>query len=327
MFYNGKKLEEQGRLFNYIIGARKTGKTVWAKKKMIDIGRAGRRFCYVRRKKVELENMNMSEFFEKLREREISYLSDEEIITAKHSKFFLNGEMFGYIVPLSTAENLRSVDFLDVDAVFFEEFIIQETENTHYLKNEVNRFLELYMTITRNRDIPVYFIGNKIEEYNPYFLYFDLIPPERGIKVRGEHCIEIIDDPENVQSQKKTRIAKLLEGTRYGKYAIENKSLNKNDMFVRKLPKNAYPCFDFAYENKRYGVYKVANTVYITTSPTNKLCVSVDARSSNPDTIPLNGFRDTLYYNMYNKAVKRNNIYYNNSKAEQVGRDIARLTM
>lgn len=61
--------------------------------------------------------------------------------------FYCNNKPCGYALKLSTAQDLKSVNFSKVKTVIFDEFIIEEGQKKYYLKNEVFTFLNLLETI------------------------------------------------------------------------------------------------------------------------------------------------------------------------------------
>lgn len=58
----------------------------------------------------------------------------------RNSQFFINDELAGYSVILSTSQQLKSVNFLNVKWIIFDEFIIEKSFS-RYLPAEVDTFL------------------------------------------------------------------------------------------------------------------------------------------------------------------------------------------
>ena len=52
-----------------------------------------------------------------------------------------------------------------------------------------------------------------------------------------------------------TRFGKIIEGTTYGNYAVENEFLLDNDEYVEKKPNTAIYQLTLAYNGKYYGLY------------------------------------------------------------------------
>lgn len=322
MYYDGKKIREKNCLFNFIITLRGGGKTIDMKKYMVETALNGNKFIYIRRMAVECEDNKLSEFWSKM--QALGYY-DEYKLSYKSGKFFLDDKIIGYCIPLSTSSNIRSQDFVGVTDIFFEEFVLFEDNIHRYLPDEVFKFLELYNTIAREEDVRVFFIGNKIQEYNPYFLYFNLKPPKRGIKVWNDMAIEIWEDTELIQQKKKSRFGKIISGTEYESYAVDNNSYETNTTMISKIPKGSYPFIDFQYNKKLYGVWVKNGNFYMSETSTNKqLIVGVENIDLNPNTINIKAFKQLQSFRTYKQACLNNSLFCTNLKVEQVSRLINR---
>jgi hypothetical protein len=118
-------------------------------------------------------------------------------------------------------------------------------------------FLEFYETIARLRDnVRAVFVANSISVVNPYFLFWNVkLDRAKRFTIKEHIAIEIIKDSEYIQAKKNTRFGKMLEGTTYGKYAIENEFLRDNDIFIeQKTPKASFTC-GLKYNGKYYGFW------------------------------------------------------------------------
>ena len=324
MYYSLDKIDKMDKLFNWIITARGTGKTIAIKRKMVDIAKNGKRFVYIRRRKKECESNQLTNFFDKM--QAIGYHNDV-VLKYDSEKFFMNEKIAGYVTALSTSVNVRSIDFLDVTDIFFEEFILEEDENHHYLKNEVERFLELYVTISRNTDTRVWFIGNNIELFNPYFLYFNIYPNEIGIKTWKDHAIEFYRNPIFEKTVEKTRFGQLIKDTPYSDYSIKNASLTAQSQFIKRMPKGVRPIFNIIYNNGSYGVYAGRGCMcYVTDYKSeSKNDVSFSDKDNSVKNITYKMFKSMYECDLYINALKRNNLYYTSEKSQTVGRIINRL--
>ena len=189
MYYNYNNLFSRNAMFNFIIGERGVGKTYGILKKVVkdfiktkdvpikrdpatnEILEGPSQFVYLRRYKTELKNFKT--IFEPL---VINGEFGDHEITVKGDKVYVDNQLAGYGFAASNAVILKSSTFPLVDTIIFDEFIIDKG-NLHYLQNEVDKFLEVYETIARMRDVKVYFLGNAITIANPYFEYWDLNIP------------------------------------------------------------------------------------------------------------------------------------------------------
>lgn len=321
-WYSFKKIDEQDCLFNFIISMRSAGKTIAMKNKMLDIAKKGKRFVYIRRNATETKSVAMKEFFNKL--FLLGYHNEYNgLIKFEKDCFTVENEVIGYVIPLSTSNNSRSMDFNDIDAIFFEEFVLMEDDKHKYLKDEVFKFLELYSTIARDKDIPVYFIGNNIQLYNPYFIYFDLKPPVTGIKKWNDMAIEIWQNEDLEIEKSKSRFGKIISHTAYGDYSIKNNSFQTNTNLIRKMDKGATPLFDFKFDNVIYGIWKSNSSLFFTNIKANKnMVVSVKNSDHASDNITIKGFKSCWLYKIYRNAIYNNMLFATSEKMEQISRSI-----
>lgn len=257
-YYSLTKLLSRNKLMNFVIGNRGGGKSFAAKRWGINGWLKNRKqWFYIRRYNTEFEAIQ-------------NYFSDIEKFYPDHKfeasegKFWIDGEVAGYYAPLSTSQNLKSNSYPDVDKIIYDEFIIIETSTKHYLKNEVMLFLDLYETIARMRDVTVLMISNAITVINPYFTYFHLLP-RNGMKFLtvGECCVELYKGEAFTKEKKQTKFGKLIDGTRYGCYNIDNEFYNDNYSFIEKMPGGVVPWCSIVYIGQTYNVWYSPDKGYI----------------------------------------------------------------
>ena len=258
MFYKYDKLISYNALFNFVIGERGVGKSFGAKVFCInDFINKGNEFVYVRRYKEELSTA-VGTFFNDV--QNAGFFEDYVLTVKKQNKmdvFKCNGETCGYGVALSTSAILKSTSFPKVKTIIFDEFII-DTGAYRYLPNEVTKFLDLVETIGRTRDVRVLFLGNAITISNVYFNYFDLtLPYNSEFKTFKDGLIVVnyIKNPEYRAMKRQTRFGKLIDGTDYGNYAIDNEMLRDNDSFIERKTNNPRFWCTLVINGKKYGVY------------------------------------------------------------------------
>lgn len=271
MYYNYDKLISYNALLNFVIGERGVGKTFNAKVFVIkDFIRNGNQFVYLRRYKTELAS-SVSNFFDDLQANDVF---DDLCFTIKKekgiTKFLCDGEVIGYAVPLSNSNILKSTAFPKVKTIIYDEFIL-DVGTYRYLTNEVTKMLDLIETIGRLRDIRVMFLGNSISIDNPYFNYFNLtLPYNSEFKTfkDGMIVVNYIKNLEYRAEKRKSRFGKLIDGTDYGSYAIDNKMLRDDNSFIGKKGKNPQFYNILVINGKKYGVWK--------STENGNICVSED---------------------------------------------------
>ena len=132
--------------------------------------------------------------FENCKKDESYYFSTDKpsLSWKKIDKFYIDNKVFGYGIPLSTANILKSASFPKVKTLIFDEFLI-DNGTYHYLRNEVIQFLDVIETIARLRDVRVILLGNAITISNPYFDFFKLsLPNASSTASINSFCFSII---------------------------------------------------------------------------------------------------------------------------------------
>ena len=255
MFYDYNKVLSYNAMFNFIIGERGVGKTFGAKKFCINrFLKYGEQFVYIRRYKTEIKESaaDVNKFFGQM----IDFFPDINF-DVKGEKLYINKKVCGYVLPLSVANILKSTSFNKVATIIFDEFIIDKG-CYRYLQNEVEQFLDLVETIARLRDVRVFFLGNAISITNPYFTYFNLsLPYNSDVKTfkDGLILVNYIKNLEYREVKHKSKFGKIIAGTQYSKYAIDNEFLRDSKSFVKKKSPKSQHYFIFKYNNQTYGVW------------------------------------------------------------------------
>ena len=256
MFYNYDRIRSYNAIWNFIISNRGGGKTYGFK--MIAIKnflKNKKKFIYVRRYKTELVDRNL--FFDDVKHN----FPELEFKIQGHTAY-INGEVCGYFIALSTSQQKKSISYPDVDLIGFDEFIVDKSA-LRYLTNEVEIALDLYETVNRQRTgkdkVKMFFMGNNISLVNPYFLFFDCIPKSTErftVAKNGQIVIELFTDEDFIREKKQSEFGELTKGTKYAEYSIENKSLRDNDEFI--LPRKPDDCkfiFSIYYMNQEVGFW------------------------------------------------------------------------
>lgn len=264
IFYDINNLLSYNALLSFVVGERGVGKSYSAKKFVAKrFINKNKQFVYIRRYKTELKQAMMKKgvpiFWQQI-------LNDEDLKDHKFNNdnelMYIDGKVAGFSMPLSIANILKSSTYDNVDTIIFDEFIIDKG-TYHYLQDEVVAFLEVIETVARLRDIRVLFLGNAISITNPYFTYFDLtLPYNSQFKVAKRDkngvpliVINYIKNEAYRKVKKESRFGQLIEGTEYGKYAIDNEFLRDSKSFIKKKTNNCKFYFILCINNKNYGVW------------------------------------------------------------------------
>ena len=270
IFYNPERIISFNALLNIVIGERGVGKTYGFKKFIVNrFLNKHKQFAYIRRYDTDLEasvgNTNDNKFFEQIR-NEFPNSSFKITRSKKVRKLYIDNKLCGYALPLSAADSLKSSSYENVDTIIYDEFMLKEGSSQHYLRNEPEIILDLIETIGRLRDIRIYCLGNAISSTCPLMAYFDLtLPYNTDIKTfkDGTIAVEYIKNEKYREVKKASRFGKLIEGTKYGKYAIDNEFLTDSKAFIKKKDKNAKFYFILIVNGKNYGIWRDWKSGYI----------------------------------------------------------------
>lgn len=165
------------------------------------------------------------------------------------SAFYVDEEIIGYVMALSTITNIRGFDGSDVEVIFYDEFIPEK--HARPIKNESDALWNAYETINRNRELfgrkPLKLIGmsNANDISNEIFLSLGVVDKIDRMKRKGqnvyinnEKSLAIVDyqGAEISDKKKQTALYKLTEGSDFQKMAIENEFLNEFSSEYRVIP-------------------------------------------------------------------------------------------
>lgn len=303
IFMDFNKILSYNSYLNFIVGERGVGKTYGAKKYLFKhFLKTGKRFIYLRRYKAELEEATMKNkegiFFEQIK--------DDEIV--KNHKFrnnnktcYIDNKICGYFYTLSTSLISKSSVFTDVDVIIFDEVFIAKG-NYHYISKEVYHFLEFIESVGRLKDIKVFCLANAISMNNPYFKEFNLtLPYNSEFKTfkNGLICLWYVKNEKYRKIKKESNFGKLVEGTKYGDYAINNEFLQDNKAFIKKKTSKAKYKFTICMISRNYGVYIDEDD--------NEMYISSKVNLNHPLKVTLN-FEAHSEYNLYIR--KRSNLLF-----------------
>ncbi len=254
-YYDKSQLLGYNRLFNFVIGARGIGKTyqfkTWAISDYISHGNTA---WWVMRYKTEIDKITKDgRFFADIIEK---YPACE---------FKIDG-MTGYVKPSASdawepflnfqalsESAIKAISDPNCNKIIFDEFI--PLPGIRYLSNEVERFLEFYFTISRGRDLRAFFLANNVTSVSPYFTYFHIKPGGGEFTTAAEIVIQNARTAAFTESMRNTRFGKMISGTHYAKYAVENESFADTSTFIsEKLPQRSREIFNL---KSQYGIFQI----------------------------------------------------------------------
>ena len=323
-YYNYNRIISYNALLNILVGPRGIGKTFGASEFVTNqFIKKKDEFVYLRRYKTELSK-SIRNFFSALIKENVF---PKHNLDVKGLTFKIDEEIAGYGMTLSTAQQLKSSNFPNVKTIIFDEFLIEPGQG-HYLKNEVFAFLGLIETIARTRNIRVIMLGNSVTELNPYFLFFDIsIPYNNDIKLfkDGMILLQYIRGTNFQQSKKETRFGKLVEGTEYESYAIENNFIDENKLFIEKKTGSAKFLFSFIYKSSTYGIWVDYNAGKMYVSKDfipNGLIFATTTEDHQPNTMLYSIAKKYNCWNVFIQNYKLGNVYFENSKLKNITKEV-----
>lgn len=214
-------------------------------------------FLYVRRLKSELEKLTIMRGGRLFNAVQNEFPNNT--LKAESNTLWCDDKVMGYAQPLSTASILKSDAFPDVDTIIFDEFIIDNSGSYHYLKDEVRKFLDLYETVARGRDVRVLFLSNAVSVTNPYFDYWHLDKPYNGdIQRFGKSkdiLVEFTVNPALATMKKQTRFGQIIAGSEYSDYAYDNEWLLDNEDFIESKTQRSEYYMSLRYKDTWLGIW------------------------------------------------------------------------
>lgn len=327
MYYDVGKTLTYNCLFNFVIGSRGCGKSYALKKRAIKIFlEKGQQFVYLRRYQEELDETAETYFDDVLLNEEFEDIE----IEYTGGTYLINGEIAGYAMALTKAKSYKSIAFPLVQLIIFEEFLVEETGFSRYLKNEVKAFLGFYMSIDRYRGCTVFFLANSTTMINPYTLYFDIqLPYGSDIVRKGDILLQLVNNDEFIEHAKNTRFGKLIAGTEFEEYAIENKFVSDKKTFIARKTEKARYYFTFIYMGFNYGVWidYQAGKMFVSENvdPSCKIIFSLTVDDHSPNTMLLNTLNKSHFFKPFIDNYKLGNVYFESQKIKNIVYEVIKL--
>ena len=254
-YYDISTLLSYNKILNFIIGQRGGGKTFGAKKWCInDFLKKENQFIWVRHFKQEIKQLKRN-FWDDIIH---SGLYPNVEFSIQGDKLYINNKLCGYLIALSTSNQMKSSSFPKVNKIIFDEFIFEKGHN-HYRGDEVNDFVNFMDTVIRDRDnCRAVLIANNVQTTNPYFHYFGIRGDQQKRFVFNHQkgiCIEFYTGNVYAQERLKTRFGKLIDGTEYGDFSLYNKPLHDNMEFIETKTNTAKYIYALLWKGFYIGIW------------------------------------------------------------------------
>lgn len=275
--YSGDELWSRNAVISMAVGGRSIGKTYWGKGKFIEkFIEGGEQWVYLRRHANQLDEFrkdsgakllaDISKEFPHHEMRVKGDLIQIRLRVDEDEKVKNQWRTMGYLMALTSNMQYKGTSYDDVRYILFDEFIREARNRTvdRYLTDEVGTLFSVINTIDRMRDVVrVYMTANAGDLTNPYFMTWGIGKPKEGF-TRYQHgtvCLQYGGATKAFTDQAKaSRFAKLIEGTSYGSFALENKFINDTPEFIERKPPTA-KCYNaLAYMGRTYGIWRDASS-------------------------------------------------------------------
>lgn len=348
IFWDIDRTMTHNALINIIVGNRGGGKSYGAKTRGVkNFINKGEQFGYIRRYRDDLKKP-LEQFYKDIAQEfpdhECKVEGDKVYIrlkTENDKQKWTEKDIAGYGFSLSTANNKKSMSYPNVTMLIFDEFLLEEG-NQRYLPNEVEKLLNLYETVARpgsnHPRVTLWLLGNAISVTNPYFLYFNLKMPstkDKNNKWIWKHPDKpiLVEDVRNegfIDVKKKTEFGRLVHGTNYADFSIENKFLLDDDTFIEKKSQKAKHAFNFAYKGKEFGVWFDFSEGKMWVSSAidpSGLMYSFTMKDHRPNTMLFKTKNKSYWLKNFFEAFKQGTLYFENMNIKNMCYEILKMSL
>lgn len=349
MFWDAKRTLTHNALIYVIVGNRGGGKSYGAKQIGIDnFIKKKEQFGYIRRYKEDLKQP-MIQFFKDIQD---SYPDYEFKTDANYfyirlkpvdpKEKWTESDIAGYGFTLSTANNKKSISYPNITTLIFDEFLLDKG-NQMYIANEPLKLLNLYETIarpgTQHPKVSLFMLANAISITNPYFLFWNLKMPnkqDKNGKWIWKHptrpiLVEDVRNEKFIDAKRNTAFGKLIDGTKYAEYSIENKFLLDDDTFIeKKTSKSRYWC-TFIYKNNKLGIWidTSEGKMYVSkdVDPTYPIVYSITLKDHTPNTLFLRDKSKAVKFKIFIENYKIGNVRFESINVKNITYEVIQLSM
>ena len=349
MFWDIKRTLTHNSLINIILGNRGGGKTFGAKELCIDnFIKKGEQFGYIRRYKDDLKEP-MQQFFKDIEYKypDYEFKTDNKYLyirlkTENDNEKWTDKDIAGYGFILSTANNKKSISYPRITTLVYDEFLLDKG-NQRFLPNEPVALLNLYETIARpgtpHPRVVLFMLANALTITNPYFLYWDLKMPtkkDKNNKWIWKHptrpiLVEDVKNEKFIDTKKNTEFGKLIEGTTYSGYSIDNKFLLDNDTFVEKRSQKAKFYFTFIYLEHTLGVWidRDEGKMYVSKDidPSYPLVYSITLKDHKPNTMLIKNKSRNGHFKIFLENYQLGNVYFESINIKNITYEVIKMSM
>lgn len=350
MFWNLRRTLTHNMLINVILGNRGGGKSYGAKEYAIDnFIKKGEQFGYIRRYKDDIKESSV-QFFKDIEMKypDYEFKSDGKYFyirlkPANENEKWNEKDIAGYQFILSTANNKKSIAYPKITLLIYDEFLLDKSGNQRYINNEPVALLNLYETVARpGTDHPrvvLFMLANALSVTNPYFLYWDLKMPDKQDK-NGKWIWKhptrpiLVEDVRNekfIDKKRNSEFGRLIEGTTYSNYSIDNKFLLDSDTFVEKKSPKARFYFSFVYKDNKFGVWAdfTNGTMYVSKQydPSYPLVYAITMKDHKPNMLFLKNKNKSNHFKVFLDAYQAGTLRFESVNIKNMCYEVIKLAL
>lgn len=177
-------------------------------------------------------------------------------------------------------------------------------------------------SVIRNRDdVKIFFLMNAVEdvEYSPLFTFFDLtLPYNNDIKLFKDNTIlvQYMQNKEFQKEREETLIGKMMKNTKYFDYAVKNKILDKNNLFIQKKTGNAKFSFALIYNDITFGIWNdfKEGKIFVSTDYENDsyYTFAMTIKDHQPNTMMFTMIKRFSFWKVFLENFSIGNVYFEN---------------
>lgn len=162
-------------------------------------------------------------------------------------------EWFLKIVKVTDANAMRSADDVKCDTIIYDEHTTTPDKMRYVRGNEVEQFIDMFISAKREHKLLCIFLGNKEATINPYLQYFGIEPlPSsfEGIRTykKGSLVVQQINNISKAQNDYDLKVQYLLEGTPYGAY-LQGAAKSELKLPLKRTPAEAQTYIQLNFNN------------------------------------------------------------------------------
>lgn len=287
-YFNATKICSFNAPFNFIKGARGRGKS-WAFKirAVRRFWRTGEKTLWLRRFEDEAKQTAANFFkpvlMKKLGLNENNYKWDGRKGYLKNRR----GKWVDFIEVMSLAayQSKRSADDEKITTIVYDEYTTTPEKYRMYRGNEVEHFIDLFVSIKREHKVFCYFLGNSEAIIDPFMNYFGIRYPhetkEGYFRFKDNSvilclCMNTLEELEELEKSQTYDglVYKALKGTNYFDYMYHGATKGVSEKPVKR-PLNARKIWQFDFGSK-VSVYIYKNELFCESGIDSKLLVFTD---------------------------------------------------